>query len=144
MWGTGPRGNNGACSALYQISVTSPRYPQAKWALLVLIPGWVDCVHSRILWASPVISPVRLGASPAAASTLTGVFNHRFEALFPGAGALGCVVCFAPSLFLPVSMLECGAAGSASHHLVGSANCSLACPIPQSATLLGPPAAALP
>ena len=34
--------------------------------------------------------------------------------------------------------------GSASHHLVGSASCSLACPVPQSATLLGPPAATFP
>ena len=41
-------------------------------------------------------SPVRLGVSPAAAPTPTGVFNQRFEALFPRAGALGCVVCFAP------------------------------------------------
>ena len=32
----------------------------------------------------------------------------------------------------------------ASHHLVGSASCSLACPIPQSTTSLGPPAHALP
>ena len=32
----------------------------------------------------------------------TGVFNRRFEALFPHAGTLGCVVCFAPLLFLPV------------------------------------------
>ena len=47
-------------------------------------------------------SPVRLGISPAAASTPTGVFNQRFEALFPRAGALGCKVCFAPLLFLPV------------------------------------------
>ena len=31
-----------------------------------------------------------------------GVFNQRFEALFPCAGALGCMVCFAPLLFLPV------------------------------------------
>ena len=28
--------------------------------------------------------------------TPTGVFNQRFEALFPHAGALGCEVCFAP------------------------------------------------
>ena len=47
-------------------------------------------------------SPVRLGVSPAAASTPTGVFNQRFEALFPCAGALGCVVCLAPPPFLPV------------------------------------------
>ena len=39
---------------------------------------------------------MRLGVSPVAAPTPTGVFNQRFEALFPGAGALGCAVCFAP------------------------------------------------
>ena len=31
-----------------------------------------------------------------------GVFNQRFKALFLPAGALGCVVCFAPPLFLLV------------------------------------------
>ena len=41
-------------------------------------------------------SPVRLGVSPVAAPTPTGVFNQRFEALFPRAGALGYAVCFAP------------------------------------------------
>ena len=45
---------------------------------------------------------MRLGVSPAAASTPTGVFNQRFEALFPCAGALGCVVCFIPPTFLLV------------------------------------------
>ena len=40
-------------------------------------------------------SPMRLGVSAAAASTPTGVFNQRFEALFPCAGALGYGVCFA-------------------------------------------------
>ena len=85
-----------------------------------------------------------LGVSPAAASTPTGVFNQRFEALFPRTGALGCVVYFAPPPFFPVylcvnvepwgatrrsacpvlrhsesgllglSVRECGAAGSAS------------------------------
>ena len=38
-------------------------------------------------------SPVRLGVSPTAASTPTGVFNQWFEALFSHAGTLGCVVC---------------------------------------------------
>ena len=47
-------------------------------------------------------SPVRLGVSPVAASTPTGVFNQRFEALFPCAGTLGCTVCLTPQLFLPV------------------------------------------
>ena len=50
----------------------------------------------RPLWVSPTTSPVRLGVSPAAAPTPTGAFNQRFEALFPGAGALGFAVCFAP------------------------------------------------
>ena len=36
------------------------------------------------------------------------------------------------------------AAGSASHHLARSASCSLACPVPQSTTSLGLPAATLP
>ena len=45
---------------------------------------------------------MRLGVSPAASSTPTGVFNQRLEALFPCAGALGCVVCLAPQLFLRV------------------------------------------
>ena len=39
---------------------------------------------------------MRLGVSPAATPTPTGTFNQRSEALFPRAGALGCVVCFAP------------------------------------------------
>ena len=34
-------------------------------------------------------------------------------------------------------MSECGATGSSSRHLVGSASWSLACPVPQSATLWG-------
>ena len=54
--------------------------------------GWV-CVCSRTLWISPRNSPVRLGVYPAAP---TIVFNQRFEALFPRAGALSCTVCFAP------------------------------------------------
>ena len=42
------------------------------------------------------------------------VFNQRFEALFPGSGALGCPVCFAPRRLSGLSVRECGAAGSAS------------------------------
>ena len=45
---------------------------------------------------------MRLGVSPAAASTPTGVFNQRFEALFPHGGALGCAVCFTPLPFVSV------------------------------------------
>ena len=39
---------------------------------------------------------MRLGVSPAATPTPTGIFNQRFEALFPRTGALGCAVCFTP------------------------------------------------
>ena len=49
-----------------------------------------------------------------------------------------------PAVPLSLSMRECGVAGSASHHLVGPASYSLVCPVPQSATLLGLPAATLP
>ena len=48
------------------------------------------------------LSPVRRGVSPTAASTRRGVFNQWFEVLFPRAGALGCMVCFAPPPFLLV------------------------------------------
>ena len=41
----------------------------------------------------------------------TSVFNQRFEALFPCAGALGCVVCFAPRCSSGLSVSECGASG---------------------------------
>ena len=70
--------------------------------------------------------PVRLRVSPAAAPTPTGVFNQRSEALFPCAGALGYVVCFAPRCStcpvlhhsesgpLGLSVRELGATGSAS------------------------------
>ena len=66
-----------------------------------LVGGWA-CARSRPLWVSPMNSPVRLGVSPAAASTPMGVFHQRFEVLFSQAGALGCTVCFAPPPFLPV------------------------------------------
>ena len=103
----GPRGSNGSCSSLSDFS-HSLRYPQSNWAPLVLIPEWVGlCTFSAPVGVSPTNCPVRLGVSPAAVSTPMGVFNQRFEALFPCAGALGCVVCFAPrcsSWFIHVQM----------------------------------------
>ena len=71
-------------------------------------------------------------------SPTTGVFDHRFESLFPHTGVLGWAVWFTPLVPPSLSMSECGATGSARHHLVGSASCSLACPISQSITSLGP------
>ena len=94
--GEGPRGSNGTCSTLHRISVTPSATHNQIVPLWYWFPtGWA-CACSRPLWVSPTTSPVRLGVSPAAAPTPTGVFNQRFEALFPHAGALGYVVCFAP------------------------------------------------
>ena len=75
--------------------------------------GWA-CARPRPPWISPTTSPVRLGVSPAATLTPTGVFTQRFEALFSRTGALGCVVCFAPRCCPGLSVHECGATGSAS------------------------------
>ena len=136
-----------ACSTFHRVLVTPSATHNQFGPLWCWFPsGWV-CAHSRPQWVSPTTSPVRLGVSPAAAPTPTGVFNQRFEAsLFPSAGALGYTVCFAPrrssrficarvwghSAFpvlcysesgpLGLSVRECGAAGSASGRT--------ACPVP--------------
>ena len=52
---------------------------------------------------------MRLGVSPDAAPTPMGVFNQRFEALFPQAGALGCWSTVLPSVHPGLSVCECGA-----------------------------------
>ena len=91
--GEGPRGSYGACSTICGFSVTPSTTHNLIGPFWCCFPsGWV-CVPSRTLWVSPRNSPVRLGVSPAAASTPTGVFNQWFEALFPRAGTLGCRVC---------------------------------------------------
>ena len=138
MWGEGdPRGSNGICSTLCWISVTPSTTHNQIGPLWCWFPsGWV-CARSRPLWVSPTNSPLRLGVSPAAASTPTGVFNQRFEALFPHAGALGCMVCFAPLPLLPVYLCT---------NVVLRGLLAVALPasfISQSATSLGLPADAL-
>ena len=111
--GEGLRGSNGAHSTLHRILVTpSPTHNQIG-ALWCWFPSGWACAHSRPLWVSPTTSPVRLGVSPAAAPTLTGIFNQRSEALFPRTGALGCAVCFAPRSLSGLSVRVCGATGSA-------------------------------
>ena len=112
--GEGPRGSNGACFTLLWISILhSTTHSQTGPLWCWFLSGWAHA-RSRPLWVSPTISPVRMGVSPAAAPTPTGVFNQRFEALFPRSGALGCAVCFAPCRLSGLSVRECGAAGSAS------------------------------
>ena len=109
--GEGPRGSNGTCLTLLWLSIFHSSTHNQTGPLWCWFPSKRACAHSRPLWVSPTTSPVRLGVSPAAAPNPTGVFNQRFEALFPGAGALGCVVCFAPCRSSGLSVGECGAAG---------------------------------
>ena len=109
--GEGPRGSNGARSTLCQISITPYATHNQIGPLWCWFPSGWACAHSRPLWVSPMTSPMRLGVSPAAAPTPTGVFNQRSEALFPRARALGCVVCVAPCHSSGLSMCECAAVG---------------------------------
>ena len=101
MWERGPRGNNATCSALCWLSVTSPVTHKRIGPFWCRFPWWVVLY----MFQDPVGLSNELsceaGSSPAA-STPTGVFNQRLEALFPGAGILGCLVCVTPQLFLPV------------------------------------------
>ena len=94
--GEGPGGSSGARSTLDRISIFHSATHNQTGPLWCWFPSGWACAHPRPLWVSPTTSPVRLGVSPAAVPTPRGVFNQRFEALFPRAGALGCVVCFAP------------------------------------------------
>ena len=141
--GEGRRGSNGACSTLHRTPIFHSATHNQIGPLWCWFPSGWACARPRPLWVSPTTSPVRLGVSSAAAPTPMGAFNQRFEALFPGAGALGCLACFAPhclsrficarmwghgvlpsalpapfsatlSLALSVYLRECGAAGSAS------------------------------
>ena len=112
--GEGPRGSNGSRSTLHR-SQSLPLLPTIKLGPSGAgsrVGGFVHTLGPP--WFSPTTSPVRLGVSPTAAPTPTGIFNQRFEALFPRAGALGCVVCFAPRCSSGLSVRECGATGSAS------------------------------
>ena len=142
--GEGPRGSNGACSTLHWTSIFHSATHNPTGPLWCWFPSGWACAHPRPLSVSPMTSPVRLGVSPAATPTPMGVFNQRFEALFPHTRALGWAVCFTPrrrlSVYLCVnvgprgatcrsaypvlchsesgplglSVWECGATGSAS------------------------------
>ena len=118
--GAGPRGSNGTCLTLLRLSIFHSGTHNQTGPLWCWFPSGWACAYSRPLWVSPTTSPVRLGVSPAAAPTPTGVFSQRFEALFPGAGALGCTFCFVARRSSGLSVGEFGAAG-------GATRCS-ACP----------------
>ena len=109
--GEGPSGSNGARLTVLRISIFHSDTHNQTGPLWCWFPSKWACAHSRPLWVSPTTSPVRLGVSPAAAPTPRGAFNQRFEALFPRAGALGCVVCLTPRRSSSLSVGECGATG---------------------------------
>ena len=100
-----------ALAPLCWISVTPSATHNQTGPLWCWFPSGWAYARPRPLSVSPTTSPMRLGVSPAAAPTPTGVFSQRFEALFPHARALGCMVCFAPRRLSGLSMSECGAAG---------------------------------
>ena len=100
--GEGPRGSSAAYSTLHWVSITPSATHNQIGPLLCWFPSGWACARPRPLCVCPTTSPVRLGVSPAATSTPTGVFNQRFEALFPRTGTLGYMVCFASPPFFPV------------------------------------------
>ena len=135
---------------LYRISVTPSATHNQIGPLWCWFPDEWSCARTRPLWVSPTTSLMRLGVSPAAAPTPTGIFNQRFEALFPHAGALGYAVCFAPrcsSRFICVRMWGRGVLPAAlpapfsttlspalsvylhKCRVVGSASARTACPV---------------
>ena len=63
---------------LHQISIFHSTTHNQTGPLWCWFPSGWACAHSGPLWVSPTTSPVRLGVSPAAAPTPTGVFNQRF------------------------------------------------------------------
>ena len=135
--GEGPRGSNGACFSLLQISIFLSETHNQTGPLWCWFPSGRACPHSRPLWVSPRTSPMRLGVSPAAAPTPKGAFYQRFEALFPRAGALGCAVCFVPRSSSSLSMFECGSAVCYPHSACPALHHSESGPLGLSAIMCG-------
>ena len=119
MWGRGREGAMATCSTLCQISVTPSTTHNQTGALWCWFPSGWACAHSRPLWVFPTTSSVRLGVSPAA-PTLMGIFNQRFEALFPPRWSPGLrsLLCSPP--FIPVYLCA---------NVEGSASARTACTV---------------
>ena len=132
----GPIGSNGACSSLCWISaIPSATHNQIGPFWCCFPHGWV-CVHSRTLWVSPWNSPVRLGVfllspQPPQVFSIRGLRLY-FPALEPWV---------AWSALLPCRSFQFICARMWGHRV-----CQLqpGLPIPQSASSLGLPGAALP
>ena len=79
-----------------------PCYPQAKWALLVLIPIWVGlCTFWDPVGLSKELS-CEAGSSFTCSLNPQSVSISGLRLYFPMLEPWGCVVCFAPPLFLSV------------------------------------------
>ena len=107
--GEGLRGSNGACSTLRRISVTPSASHNQLGPLWCWFPSKWACAHSGP--CGSLQQPVRLGVFSAAAPTPTGVFNQRFEALFPPHWSPGLRGLLAPrcsSWFICARVWGCG------------------------------------
>ena len=105
-------------------------YPQVNWALLVLIPVWMGLCT---LWDPVGLSNKfcrEAGSFSCCRLNPQGVFNGRFDALFPHTGALVLRGLFC-SPFVPpgLSACKCGTTWSSSCCLAPSPLCS-GCPSP--------------
>ena len=81
--GEGPRGSNGACSTLHRLSVFHFTTHSQTGPLWCRLPSGWACAHPRPLWVSSTTSPMRLGVSPAAASTPWAFSIRGLRLYFP-------------------------------------------------------------
>ena len=110
--GEEPRGSNGARSTLHGILVTRCATHNQIGPLWCWFPSGWACACSRSLWVSPTTSLVRLGVSPTAASTPTGVFSIRgLRLYFPVLEPWVVWSALLPAVLPGLSMRKCGAAG---------------------------------
>ena len=107
-----------------------PRYPRAKWDLLVLIPMWVGLYT---FWDPVGLSnklSCKAGSFSYCCLNPQRVFNRWLEALFPHARALGLRGLFHSAFVLPgLSGRESGTTRSTSHYLARPASYSLPTPL---------------
>ena len=101
VWGKGPSGNKVACLAMGWLSFTSSATHKQIGPFWCWFPGGWVCVHSRALWVSLTNSPVKLGVSPATA-TSTGFSSQRFWGFISPRWNSGLCGHLTPQLFLLV------------------------------------------
>ena len=137
MWGRGPRGNNGACSALCQFLVTSPDTPEKIGPFWCWFLGGWACALSRPLWVFPMNSPVRLEflllpPQPPQVFSVSGLglYFPTLEPLVLRSVTWSTSGCLTSQLQLcPPRSTICHLTGSASRYLSASPLCP-GCPSP--------------